>query len=38
LIAEDGDDVACFFQAKIDALIEAGDLEQPSAWPWSETR
>ncbi len=37
LIAEHGDDVAAFLQAKIDALMASGDLEQLSAWASFET-
>ena len=32
LIAEHGDAVAAFLQARIDALTEARDLEQLAAW------
>ncbi len=32
LIAQHGDDVAAFLQAKIDALMASGDFEQLSAW------
>ncbi len=32
LIAEHGDQIAPFLQAKIDELIASGDLEQLTAW------